>query len=215
VALCNYTRDESSASKHLRRSVTARPLHSTVSNLSRLRSRHGKGQPHMGRSAVRQCHCGAKGKGGWLCFRCLRNPGPPQTARRVRDTTMSQLNFKMRHKSAMARISWSRRAASHTLSSVRRDKSRPVGSDTAGRGALGRVLTVMKMLDKTEQSDRTPNPNEKPESCYCSALPKGSGPCLPCYTRWLAGVPLPSSPAGSDCRAQLARPTAMSAANDV
>ena len=35
------------------------------------------------------------------------------------------------------------------------------------------------MLDKTEQSDRTPNPNEKPESCYCSALPKGSGLCLP------------------------------------
>jgi hypothetical protein len=26
----------------------------------------------------------------------------------------------------------------------------------------------------------------KPKSCYCSALPKGSGPCLPCYTRWLA-----------------------------
>jgi hypothetical protein len=24
----------------------------------------------------------------------------------------------------------------------------------------------MKMLDKTEQSDRAPNPNEKPESCY-------------------------------------------------
>jgi len=23
----------------------------------------------------------------------------------------------------------------------------------------------MKMLDKTEQSDRAPNPNEKPESC--------------------------------------------------
>jgi hypothetical protein len=42
------------------------------------------------------------------------------------------------------------------------------------------------MLDKTEQSDRAPNPNEKPESCYCSALPKGSGLCLPCYTRWLA-----------------------------
>jgi len=46
----------------------------------------------------------------------------------------------------------------------------------------------LKMLDKTEQSDRTPNPNEKPESCYCSALPKGSGPCLPCYTRWLAAA---------------------------
>jgi hypothetical protein len=43
------------------------------------------------------------------------------------------------------------------------------------------------MVDKTEQSGRTPNPDEKPEICYCSALPKGSGPCLPCYTRWLAG----------------------------
>ena len=43
------------------------------------------------------------------------------------------------------------------------------------------------MLDKTEQSDRPPNANEKPENCYCSALPKGSGLCLPCYTRWLAG----------------------------
>ena len=33
----------------------------------------------------------------------------------------------------------------------------------------------------------SPNPNEKPENCYCSVLPKGSGLCLPCYTRWLAG----------------------------
>jgi hypothetical protein len=45
------------------------------------------------------------------------------------------------------------------------------------------------MLEKTEQSDRAPNPNEKPENCYCSALPKGSGLCLPCYARWLAGSP--------------------------
>jgi hypothetical protein len=29
--------------------------------------------------------------------------------------------------------------------------------------------------------------DERPENCYCSALPKGSGPCLACYTRWLAG----------------------------
>ena len=43
------------------------------------------------------------------------------------------------------------------------------------------------MLNKTKQSDRAPNANEKPEDCYCSALPKGSGLCLPCYTRWLAG----------------------------
>jgi hypothetical protein len=46
-----------------------------------------------------------------------------------------------------------------------------------------------KMLNKTEQSDRALNANEKQEDCYCSALPKGSGLCLPCYTRWLAGSP--------------------------
>jgi len=29
-----------------------------------------------------------------------------------------------------------------------------------------------------------PNPNEeRPDNCYCSALPRGSGPCLPCYWR--------------------------------
>src|SRR5215469_11297935 len=33
-------------------------------------------------------------------------------------------------------------------------------------------------LGKTEKSDRTSNPNEKQQSCYCSALPKGSGLCL-------------------------------------
>jgi hypothetical protein len=43
------------------------------------------------------------------------------------------------------------------------------------------------MVDTSEQSDQAPNPNEKSEICYCSALPNGSGPCLPCYTRWLAG----------------------------
>ena len=55
----------------------------------------------------------------------------------------------------------------------------------------------LKMLDKTEQSDRTPNPNEKPESCYCSALPKGSGPCLPCIRD---GWPPLVSKAASRCR---------------
>jgi hypothetical protein len=30
------------------------------------------------------------------------------------------------------------------------------------------------------------NPSEeRPESCYCSALPLGSGPCVPCYGRRL------------------------------
>jgi hypothetical protein len=26
---------------------------------------------------------------------------------------------------------------------------------------------------------------ERPENCYCSSLPNGSGPCLPCYGRRL------------------------------
>jgi hypothetical protein len=29
------------------------------------------------------------------------------------------------------------------------------------------------------------NPNDRPENCYCSSLPSGSGPCLPCYGRRL------------------------------
>jgi hypothetical protein len=34
---------------------------------------------------------------------------------------------------------------------------------------LGRVAE-MKLLDKTEQSDQAPKPNEKAESCYCSGV---------------------------------------------
>jgi hypothetical protein len=34
-------------------------------------------------------------------------------------------------------------------------------------------VAEMKMVDKIEQSDRTLKSNHKPESCYCSALPKG------------------------------------------
>jgi hypothetical protein len=26
---------------------------------------------------------------------------------------------------------------------------------------------------------------ERSDNCYCSALPSGSGPCLPCYGHWL------------------------------
>jgi hypothetical protein len=63
----------------------------------------------------------------------------------------------------------------------------------AGQSCRSPEWPEMKMLDKTEQSDR-PNPNEKPENCYCSALPKGSGPCLRCYTRWVADRRLQSSP---------------------
>jgi hypothetical protein len=41
------------------------------------------------------------------------------------------------------------------------------------------------MLNRTDQSDRAPSPNEKPENCYGAALPEGSDLCLPCYMRWL------------------------------
>jgi len=43
-------------------------------------------------------------------------------------------------------------------------------------------------LSKTLHAPRAPAPNpneERPENCYCSALPRGSGPCLPCYWRRL------------------------------
>src|SRR5262245_66562677 len=70
------------------------------------------------------------------------------------------------------------------------ERAADILSTLKGSQAQGRQYDCrsaeMKMLDKTEQSDRAPNPNEKPESCYCATLPKGS-PCLPCYTRWLAG----------------------------
>jgi hypothetical protein len=52
-----------------------------------------------------------------------------------------------------------------------------------------RVSTLEKKLNplaKDDRTDRIPNPNERRERCYCSALPKGFGPCLPCYTRWPA-----------------------------
>ena len=59
----------------------------------------------------------------------------------------------------------------------------------AAGGAQNSERKESKMLNKTKQSDRAPNANERQEDCYCSALPKGSGLCLPCYTRWLAGSP--------------------------
>ena len=67
----------------------------------------------------------AEGKGGWPCFRCLRSPGPPRTPRRV--GTLRQLNFKMKDTSPRWHGSFGHDARP-TLSSVRHDKSRPVGS---------------------------------------------------------------------------------------
>ena len=72
------------------------------------------------------------------------------------------------------------------LNGVGHDRDRHTAGSSDAFRVAGR-MAEMKMLDKTEQSERAPNPNDKPKSCYCSALPKGSGLCLPCYTRWLAG----------------------------
>ena len=44
-----------------------------------------------------------------------------------------------------------------------------------------RILLMLGLQWKLAAQEET-----KPESCYCSALPNGSGPCLACYTRWLA-----------------------------
>jgi hypothetical protein len=59
--------------------------------------------------------------------------------------------------------------------------------DFCGLKKGDRVPNLVKRSCRLLESECAPNPNEKPENCYCSALPKGSGLCLPCYTRWLAG----------------------------
>jgi hypothetical protein len=41
---------------------------------------------------------------------------------------------------------------------------------------------------KAPRAPRVPALNqneERPGNCYCSAFPRGSGPCLPCYVRRL------------------------------
>jgi hypothetical protein len=55
--------------------------------------------------------------------------------------------------------------------------------------AIREVAEIKKCSTGLSKSDRAPNANEKPENCYCSSLPKGSGLCLPCYTRLLARLP--------------------------
>ena len=45
------------------------------------------------------------------------------------------------------------------------------------------------MLNKTDQSDRAPSPNEKPENCYCAALPMGPTCVYPAIRDgWRAGA---------------------------
>ena len=63
------------------------------------------------------------------------------------------------------------------------------------------------MLDKTEQSDRASNPNEKPESCYarhCRRGPACAYPAIrdgwPAGVRKQSGLALLSFAAASDCR---------------
>jgi hypothetical protein len=75
----------------------------------------------------------------------LANSRPATNPSADRDTTRCPTEFQIeRYKSALA----------------------PKGSGPC----LPCYARVIKMLDKTERSDRAPNPNEKPESCYCSAL---------------------------------------------
>jgi hypothetical protein len=51
--------------------------------------------------------------------------------------------------------------------------------------AFAMFSTMRKTPSKPPRTPRVPalNPNEeRPENCYCSAFPRGSGPCLPCYS---------------------------------
>jgi hypothetical protein len=57
-------------------------------------------------------------------------------------------------------------------------------------------VTRMKKVDRPRRSDGALKSNNKPAGCYCSALPKGSALCMPCYTKWLAaGARKQSGPA--------------------
>ncbi|HMF23573.1 MAG TPA: hypothetical protein VKG24_15800 [Pseudolabrys sp.] len=60
-------------------------------------------------------------------------------------------------------------------------------SEGNGRPQRGERLQVIIHEEDAEAVVKEKMEKKKPENCYCSALPKGSGLCLPCYTRWLAG----------------------------
>ena len=62
-------------------------FHLTVSNLSRLRSWSGTYQPHMARSAVRQCHC---------LLSVLAKSRPAANPSPGRDTPICGMGFKLR-----------------------------------------------------------------------------------------------------------------------
>jgi hypothetical protein len=61
--------------------------------------------------------------------------------------------------------------------SLRRQATRAFWSSGAG---IALAALDLGMLRDQPPPDRAPNANERPEDCYCSALPKGSGLCLPC-----------------------------------
>jgi hypothetical protein len=112
-----------------------------------------------------QCHCG-------VLYRTLNTNWEEKLSITIRKTRRCHTP------------TWRRAQNAVCLNGVGHDGDSP----NAGGSDAFRVVGPngeMKMLDKAQQSDRASNANDKPESCYCSALPKGSGPCLPCYTRWL------------------------------
>ena len=57
-----------------------------------------------------------------------------------------------------------------------------------GQRDMNTRTTMPITPSKVPRTPRAPALNtneERPEHCYCSAFPRGSGPCLPCYVRLL------------------------------
>jgi hypothetical protein len=117
-------------------------------------------------------------------FALLVRPSITRWARELRRSSRSRTIMRrataqlmIRRRSKLPSMQHSALQAPH---GVNADLNRPVYARL--RRAGGSLQGTSEQADRaspTEQSNRTPNPNEKPEICYCSALPKGSGPCLP------------------------------------
>jgi hypothetical protein len=109
------------------------------------------------------------------------NPSPGRV------TPICRLNFKLRDRSPRWHGSVGHDARP-TLSSVRRGKSRPVGSDTAGRGALlsplGSVSAQLNLVDANRRSDAVAAPHGRtlgsgrgnPPTCRTPDIDKDAWP---------------------------------------
>src|SRR5262249_27480737 len=122
-----------------------------------------------------------RGEGGWLCFRCLRSPGPPRTPRRV--GTLRKLNFKMRDTSPR----WHGSVGHDALLPTRFPLcvvTSPGPSDRIRRvGALWGGVNGVKRAVKTSKKNENRTQKKEQRECKSQHTPQGPGPGGPPTTR--------------------------------